>query len=81
LDTYDGISSLAPVPVTMDEFDPFRTTRLGNLVAWNFSGSEDITNAQFSAVTDVPEPATLGLFGAGFAGVAAMRRRKAKKTA
>jgi hypothetical protein len=82
LDTYDGVSSLAPVPVTVDEFDPFRTTRLGNLVGWNFSGSEDITNAKFSAITAVPEPTTLALFGAGFAGVAAMRRRrKASKAA
>jgi hypothetical protein len=76
LDNYDGVSSLAPVSVTVDEFDPFRTTRLGNLVEWNFSGEGDITNAKFSAVSDVPEPATLTLFGAGMLGAAAMRRRK-----
>jgi hypothetical protein len=81
LDTYDGFSSLAPVSVTMNQFNPFRTTRLGNLVEWNFADTS-FTNAKFSAITDVPEPATLVLFGAGFAGVAAMRRRrKAKKTA
>ena len=75
LNSYDGVSSLAPVAVTIDESDPFRTTRLGNLVQWNFADTS-FTNAKFSAISDVPEPATLTLFGAGMLGAAAMRRRK-----
>jgi hypothetical protein len=80
LNNYDGVSALAPVSVTLGDFAPFLTTRLGNLVEWNFSNVDGptVTNAKFSAVA-VPEPATLTLFGAGIAGVAAMRRRKTRK--
>lgn len=72
---YDGISSLAPLSVSVVETDPFRTSRLGNLVQWDFADTA-YSNAKFSAVSNVPEPATLTLFAAGIAGAAAMRRRK-----
>jgi len=36
-------------------------------------------NADFSDATSVPEPITLSIFGAGLAGVAAVRRRKKSK--
>lgn len=81
---YDGVSTLAPVGITFEDFAPFLTTRLGNLVAWNFTNSDGptITNGKFSAVSDVPEPATMTLVGAGIAGAAALRRRrKAAKSA
>lgn len=75
LNNYDGISSLASVTVSVTDSEPFRTSRQGNLVGWNFANTA-FSNAKFSAVSDVPEPATLTLFGAGMLGAAAMRRRK-----
>jgi hypothetical protein len=49
-----------------------------------FTAGVDDTNAftfiQFSPVTGVPEPITLSLFGAGLAGMAAMRRRNKRPT-
>jgi hypothetical protein len=38
----------------------------------------EVTPAFSPNVAPVPEPVTLSLFGAGFAGIAAMRRRKKK---
>ncbi len=40
---------------------------------------DDIQYASANSVTPVPEPLTLSLFGAGFAGAVAMRRRKKAK--
>ena len=37
--------------------------------------SNSLDTVRFISANDVPEPATLALFGAGFAGLAAMRRR------
>ena len=72
---YDDISSLLSTAISFTDLENFQTTRLGNLVGWHFT---EVTTGTFSATTDVPEPATLTLFGAGIAGAFAMRRRKQK---
>jgi hypothetical protein len=55
-----------------------------NLLAESTGGFDVIIGAAGGSITDpdpvgVPEPLTLTLFGAGLAGAAALRRRKAKK--
>ncbi len=43
-----------------------------------YSKEGDIDKAARLVITQVPEPATMGLLGLGFAGMAAMRRRRRK---
>lgn len=59
--------------------DPTVTLQLhGN--AWAYPGWElHVRNAEFSVTSDVPEPASIALLGLGLAGVAAIRRKTAKK--
>lgn len=66
---YDGLRSMAPIAVNFTGTF-LLTTEQGMLL---FETGSDMF---FQAVTvpDVPEPITLTLFGAGFAGVGAMRR-------
>ena len=44
-----------------------------------YSKEGDIDKAARLVITQVPEPATMGLLGLGFAGMAAMRRRRRRK--
>jgi hypothetical protein len=44
-------------------------------------GSDTITVVAGKGATPIPEPVTLSLFGAGFAGIAALRRRRKSKQA
>lgn len=70
LSTYDGVSSIGPVPVFFSQSAPLPSD-MGDFV---ISSAGDLV---FQAV-GVPEPVPLALFGAGVAGIGAMRRRKQK---
>lgn len=63
-------SSIGPTPVILVNFGPTPTDQ-GDLIINN------TTSLVFQA-TGVPEPLTLALFGAGLAGIGALRRRKQK---
>jgi len=56
--------------VSTDAFTSFTITNGGGFETF------DMDNLHFEANTNVPEPVTLSLFGAGLAGAIAMRRRK-----
>ena len=47
----------------------------------DFIGVDDVRFLAVPSSTTVPEPITVSIFGAGFAGVAALRRRKKVKRA
>jgi len=65
---YDGVSSFGPISVTVDQIDPFQTlnTALGIKAGWNFTS---FSNATFSAIAGVPEPATWAMFLLGFGAI------------
>ena len=68
--TYDGISALAPVPVSTDFLAPYFTS-LGNL------DLTDVTALTFRALqpVSVPEPSSISLFVLGLIGVILLRQR------
>lgn len=66
--TYDGLSSIGPIPVTMQAFLPV-STNAGTLQLLSLTG----LTFQASAV---PEPATLALVGFGLLGATSLRRRR-----
>lgn len=75
LGSYDGISSIGPIAVNFG--GTFLVPTAQGPTLFIVSGA----NLMFQAVTvpdvpDVPEPITLTLFGAGMAGIGAMRRRR-----
>lgn len=75
LGSYDGVSSLSPIAVTLNGTSLFTTTQ-GTVF---FETGSDMT---FQAVAtpepSVPEPITLPLFAGGLAGFGVLRRRKQK---
>lgn len=65
--TYNGISSLGPIPVHFEDSAPL-SSDMGDFV---------LTGTFFTLqVTGVPEPLTLALFGSGLAGIGILRRRR-----
>lgn len=64
---YNGISSIGPIPVTFLGSAPL-PSNMGNFEIFP-------TSLTFQAV-GVPEPLTLALFGAGLAGIGALRRKR-----
>jgi hypothetical protein len=71
--------ALVAIDVTVDGSTGFKATIMQ---AYNFCGDTSLPNAQCSAYranwsnTQIPEPMTAGLLGAGFLGLVASRRRK-----
>lgn len=70
LTTYNGTASIGPMPVFFLASAPLPSD-MGDFIIG------DATDLVFQ-VTGVPEPITLALFGAGLAGIGALRRRKQK---
>ncbi len=70
LTTYNGTASIGPIAVGFEGSAPL-PSNMGNF------GIGKATNMVFQ-VTGVPEPITLALFGAGLAGIGALRRRRQK---
>jgi hypothetical protein len=73
LGTYDGFSSFGPIPVALiGQFDV--STVLGTLF---IESASDLTfEVVGSPSSEVPEPVTSALFGAGLAGLGIVRRRR-----
>lgn len=71
LASYDGVSAIGPISVALNGTF-FLPTRHGEILF-----IAEAKNMVFQAVTvpGVPEPLTLTLFGAGLAGIGALRRR------
>ncbi len=75
---FNGISNLAPTPVTFSQFDPLSFNAFGEDIGVEFTSFD---NAMFSA--SVPEPATWAMMLAGFLGLGAVTRarRRARSVA
>lgn len=69
---YDGLTAIGPVLLVYEAFTPIATDQ-GD---WIFTTTAGIAFFQATG-GNVPEPVTLALFGAGLAGLGALRRRKA----
>ena len=65
-----------PTVTIMNSFDAGRL-HFGYVVGGGGGHSLHIRNARVTVMTAVPEPAALGLFAAGIAGLVLLRRRKA----
>lgn len=72
LANYDGVSSIGPIAVNFN--GTFLLPTNHGIVLFE-TGSDMMFQAVPDA--DAPEPITLALFGAGLAGIGALRRRKA----
>lgn len=54
----------------------YRNSFTGSYIGWTVLGLETFTIGEYSGGDEVPEPATLVLFGFGLAGLAAARRKR-----
>lgn len=77
---YNLTSSLGPVTFSPTDFGQFNNGFLlnGNQVNFTSMGTVTFTAVASPATSDVPEPFTLSLFGAGLLGAGALRRRRSK---
>lgn len=76
LSPFDNLAPLLTGPVTdLDVTKDIFTLSTGGLVQWSAVGQ---LFTQINANIPMPEPITLGLFGAGLAGIGFMRRRGKK---
>ena len=72
---FDGVDpkTLRPGPIDLD------ASSASFFAGRGFGGSLDLTSVQFDAVSEVPEPETLGLLMAGLGLLAWMRRRVGRR--